>query len=70
MVMYTVLLLIDFHVFFLQIPNWFHYACFWKRAKVVTHGDIHGFDALRWEDQEKIKEKVGGIHISYILEGK
>ena len=55
-----------FHVFFLQIPNWFHYACFWKRAKVVTHGDIHGFDALRWEDQEKIKEKVGGIHILYI----
>ncbi|XP_022328673.2 poly [ADP-ribose] polymerase 1-like isoform X1 [Crassostrea virginica] len=43
-----------------KIPNWFHYACFWKRAKVVTHGDIHGFDALRWEDQEKIKEKVGG----------
>ncbi|XP_048732716.1 poly [ADP-ribose] polymerase 1-like [Ostrea edulis] len=43
-----------------KIPNWFHYACFWKRAKVVTYGDIHGFDSLRWDDQEKIKEKVGG----------
>lgn len=43
-----------------KIPNWFHQACFWKRAKVATIGDIHGFDALRWEDQEKLKEKVGG----------
>ncbi|XP_062619939.1 poly [ADP-ribose] polymerase 1-like [Saccostrea cucullata] len=43
-----------------KIPNWFHQKCFWKRAKVLTHGDIHGFDALRWEDQEKVKENIGG----------
>ncbi|XP_069116799.1 poly [ADP-ribose] polymerase 1-like [Argopecten irradians] len=43
-----------------KIPNWFHFACFWKRARVEDANHIHGFDALRWEDQEKIKEKVGG----------
>ncbi|XP_060555294.1 poly [ADP-ribose] polymerase 1-like [Ruditapes philippinarum] len=43
-----------------KIPNWFHYACFWKRARKVTTEDIYGFDSLRWEDQQKIKEKVAG----------
>ncbi|XP_033736235.1 poly [ADP-ribose] polymerase 1-like isoform X2 [Pecten maximus] len=43
-----------------KIPNWFHFACFWKRARVEDANHIHGFDALRWEDQEKIKEKVAG----------
>lgn len=43
-----------------KIPNWFHYACFWKRAKCLSHTQIGGFDALRWEDQEKIKEKITG----------
>ncbi|KAJ8308841.1 hypothetical protein KUTeg_013715 [Tegillarca granosa] len=43
-----------------KIPNWFHYKCFWKRAKVNTVGDIHGYEGLRWEDQQKIKESVEG----------
>ncbi|XP_060074355.1 poly [ADP-ribose] polymerase 1-like [Ylistrum balloti] len=43
-----------------KIPNWFHFACFWKRARVEDANHIQGFDALRWEDQEKIKEKVAG----------
>ncbi|XP_046355890.2 poly [ADP-ribose] polymerase 1-like [Haliotis rufescens] len=43
-----------------KVPNWFHYACFWKRSKVQNPDDIHGFHSLRWEDQQKIKDKVGG----------
>ncbi|KAL4239025.1 Poly [ADP-ribose] polymerase 1 [Mactra antiquata] len=41
-----------------KIPNWFHYACFWKRARVTGTHDIFGYDSLRWEDQKKIKEKI------------
>ncbi|KAK6179955.1 hypothetical protein SNE40_012198 [Patella caerulea] len=43
-----------------KIPNWFHFACFWKRAKVAQPDDIHGFHSLRWEDQQKVKGKIGG----------
>ncbi|XP_053378443.1 poly [ADP-ribose] polymerase 1-like [Mercenaria mercenaria] len=43
-----------------KIPNWFHYACFWKRARGVRTDDIYGYDSLRWEDQQKIKEKIAG----------
>ncbi|XP_040207277.1 poly [ADP-ribose] polymerase 1 [Rana temporaria] len=41
-----------------KVPHWHHYACFWKRARVLSHGDIDGFTELRWEDQEKIKKAV------------
>ena len=50
---------IDFAVNF-QIPHWFHFSCFFKKHKVKTYHDIGGFDSLRWDDQEKIKGKVGG----------
>ncbi|XP_041351454.1 poly [ADP-ribose] polymerase 1-like [Gigantopelta aegis] len=43
-----------------KIPNWFHYKCFWNRARVENPDDIHGFHSLRWEDQQKIKDKVAG----------
>ncbi|CAL1526877.1 unnamed protein product [Lymnaea stagnalis] len=46
-------------LFFLKVPNWFHYECFWKRAKCKNPDDIYNFHTLRWEDQQKIKEKVG-----------
>ena len=45
---------------FFQIPNWFHFSCFFKKNNVKTFTDIGGFDSLRWEDQEKVKGKVGG----------
>lgn len=45
---------------FFQVPNWYHFKCFWKRARVAGTSDIHGFEALRWEDQEKIKEALSG----------
>ena len=43
-----------------KVPNWFHYACFWKRGRPNSEDEIHGFHSLRWEDQQKIKEKIGG----------
>ncbi|NP_001191521.1 poly-(ADP-ribose) polymerase I [Aplysia californica] len=42
-----------------KVPNWFHYACFWKRAKCHNADDIHNIHSLRWEDQEKIKAQIG-----------
>ena len=50
---------IDFALNF-QIPNWFHFSCFFRKHKAKTYHDISGFDSLRWDDQEKIKRKVGG----------
>ena len=44
-----------------QMPNWFHYECFWKRSRCKAHTDIHGFSALRWDDQQRVKEKIGGL---------
>uniref|UniRef100_A0A8C5PLH5 Poly [ADP-ribose] polymerase n=1 Tax=Leptobrachium leishanense TaxID=445787 RepID=A0A8C5PLH5_9ANUR len=41
-----------------KVPHWHHYACFWKRARVLSHTDIDGFTELRWEDQEKIKKVI------------
>uniref|UniRef100_A0A4W3HYA8 Poly [ADP-ribose] polymerase n=1 Tax=Callorhinchus milii TaxID=7868 RepID=A0A4W3HYA8_CALMI len=41
-----------------KIPHWHHYACFWKKARVVVQGDIDGLTDLRWEDQEKIRKSI------------
>ncbi|XP_031566693.1 poly [ADP-ribose] polymerase 1-like [Actinia tenebrosa] len=43
-----------------KVPNWFHYSCFFKKIKPASVSDIAGVDSLRWEDQEKIKNNVGG----------
>ena len=47
-------------LYFNQIPNWFHFNCFWRRARVKDNSDIHGFNGLRWDDQQKIKDKLTG----------
>ncbi|XP_075451600.1 LOW QUALITY PROTEIN: poly [ADP-ribose] polymerase 1 [Ascaphus truei] len=41
-----------------KVPHWHHFACFWKRARVVSHGEIDGFTELRWDDQEKVKKCI------------
>jgi len=41
-----------------KVPNWFHYSCFFGKAKVKSVEEIDKFDSLRWEDQERIKEKL------------
>ncbi|CAH1792738.1 unnamed protein product [Owenia fusiformis] len=43
-----------------KVPNWFHVKCFWKRARVKDVSEIHGYDGLRWEDQKKLKDQIGG----------
>ena len=43
-----------------QQPTWFHYGCFFKKNKPKQLADIAGFDCLRWEDQEKIKQHFSG----------
>lgn len=50
---------INLFFFHLQIPNWFHFSCFFKKNNAKTVTDVAGFDSLRWEDQEKVKAKVG-----------
>ncbi|XP_070578606.1 poly [ADP-ribose] polymerase 1-like [Ptychodera flava] len=53
-----------------KIPNWYHYPCFWKVATVTVATQIAGFDGLRWNDQEKIKNKIGGDTSGETLEDK
>ncbi|CAF0920722.1 unnamed protein product [Brachionus calyciflorus] len=44
-----------------KMPMWYHFNCFWKKAKVkpLDTSFIKGFDSIRWEDQQKIKNKLG-----------
>ena len=44
----------------LQQPIWFHYSCFFKKNKPAQLSEIAGFDGLRWDDQEKIKQHFSG----------
>ncbi|XP_069743933.1 poly [ADP-ribose] polymerase 1 isoform X1 [Narcine bancroftii] len=41
-----------------KVPHWHHYACFWKRARVVSPTDVDGLLDLRWDDQEKVKKAI------------
>uniref|UniRef100_A0A1B6DFG5 Poly [ADP-ribose] polymerase n=1 Tax=Clastoptera arizonana TaxID=38151 RepID=A0A1B6DFG5_9HEMI len=41
-----------------KTPHWYHFSCFFGKQRVKSIGDIKHFDNLRWEDQEKIKNKV------------
>jgi hypothetical protein len=42
-----------------KIPNWYHFSCFFKKATPPDTSSIKGFDGLRWDDQQKIKNKLG-----------
>lgn len=41
-----------------KVPHWYHFMCFFAKQRPKSEGDIDHFDSLRWEDQEKIKEKI------------
>lgn len=42
-----------------KMATWFHFKCFWKRAKSCKNvDDIYNFHSLRWEDQERIKKEI------------
>ena len=43
-----------------KMTSWYHYDCFFVKQRPKTVGDIEHFDQLRWEDQEKIKNKLEG----------
>ena len=44
-----------------KVPNWFHYGCFFKKKfKLSDVAEVSGFDSLRWDDQEKIRDKLSG----------
>ena len=37
---------------------WYHYTCFFKKFTPPSTAKVAGFHALRWEDQEKIKNNI------------
>lgn len=39
--------------------NWHHVRCFLRTAAPFRESDVDGLDSLRWEDQEKLKKKIG-----------
>ncbi|KFD59055.1 hypothetical protein M514_00218 [Trichuris suis] len=41
-----------------RFPLWHHFSCFWSRAKVKSESDVKGFDNLRWNDQEKVRQAI------------
>ncbi|KAI3380013.1 hypothetical protein SNEBB_000031 [Seison nebaliae] len=43
-----------------RIPQWYHFSCFFKRVKFISVTDIKNFPVLRWDDQERIKNKISG----------
>jgi len=42
-------------------PNWYHFNCFFTKQRPKTVADIGHFDSIRWEDQNKIKTKLGNF---------
>ena len=59
--------------------NWFHPNCFFGRNRPTDVAEIAHFEQMRWEDQEKIREKIaqgpgagpapsGEVYIIYILQ--
>lgn len=41
-----------------KVPMWHHSRCFFDKKVVTNATDIANFDNLKWEDQNKIKEKI------------
>lgn len=41
--------------------NWFHYSCFFNKQRPKALGDIAKISELKYEDQEKIRKKIGGF---------
>lgn len=43
-----------------KVPHWYHFSCFFGKFKASADTDFANFDSIRWDDQEKIREKLGG----------
>lgn len=44
-----------------KMPNWYHFNCFFVKQRPKTVADIAHFESVRWDDQEKIKAKLGNF---------
>lgn len=54
-------------------PHWFHFKCFFEKHRPKTTDDIDHFEDIRYEDQEKIRQKVvefSGILLPEASKGK
>ncbi|KAL1117298.1 hypothetical protein AAG570_004624 [Ranatra chinensis] len=51
--------LVQSPVFDGKVPHWYHFMCFFGKQRPKSIADIAHYDSLRWEDQEKIKKKLG-----------
>lgn len=53
-----------------KVPNWYHFMCFFTKQRPKSVGDIAHYDSLRWEDQQKITEKLAEVAGSNVPKGK
>ncbi|XP_046383121.1 poly [ADP-ribose] polymerase [Ischnura elegans] len=44
-----------------KVPYWYHYMCFFGKQRPKNVLDIDGFESLRWEDQQKITDKLKSV---------
>jgi len=42
-----------------QMACWYHQNCFFSQFHVLSIENFVGIDNLRWEDREKISERIG-----------
>ncbi|XP_043217135.1 poly [ADP-ribose] polymerase 1-like [Amphibalanus amphitrite] len=42
-----------------KMAKWYHFSCFFEKQKPKAVADIGHFESLRFEDQEKIRAKIG-----------
>uniref|UniRef100_A0A182T6L0 PARP-type domain-containing protein n=1 Tax=Anopheles maculatus TaxID=74869 RepID=A0A182T6L0_9DIPT len=41
-----------------KVAQWYHEDCFFKKQRPTTEGDVANFEALRYEDQKKIRDAI------------
>ncbi|XP_035898019.1 poly [ADP-ribose] polymerase [Anopheles stephensi] len=41
-----------------KVAQWYHEDCFFKKQRPTTEGDVANFQALRYEDQKKIRDAI------------
>lgn len=47
-----------------KVPNWYHDNCFFTKQRPKVVGDIENFESLKWDDQEKIRNKLKSLDSS------
>ncbi|XP_050082523.1 poly [ADP-ribose] polymerase [Anopheles aquasalis] len=44
-----------------KVAQWYHEDCFFKKQRPSTEGDVAHFEALRYEDQKKLRDKIATL---------